>query len=357
MVSRMVTLALLAALVDGDPPLPPAITHDEIACVRSDTFPQLSARIEPPDMARVRLRFRPDAGTAWYSVPMKRDGDVWVGVLPKPRSSMKQFEYSILAIDAAVATSQTPEFRPVVESGPAACQGKKVALGVASALLHVEAPAGAPLVPTGFASSGVVAEAAAAGASSAAAGGGSKALLLALAGGGVAAGAVVATGGGGGDGGSEASGDGPRATTPSPSPAGSPSASPSPGSPGAPGPTNPSPGGGTFAVYGVVLSTFGPNPANPTGPGVYGPPVAGAVVSISLDGSSTSTDGEGRFALVTGTRYPVCTTSTLTIAAPGHATYNASGYWGNNPDPSSAWTFSLSPPIPASGGAVPTPCP
>jgi hypothetical protein len=98
-------------------------------------------------------------------------------------------------------------------------------------------------------------------------------------------------------------------------------------------------------IHGEVFATFGVNPANPTGPGLYGPPVAGATVTTTLDGGvSTTTDGSGRFALVTRTPSAGCHVSTLTIAAAGHPTYSLSGRWISMA--SSPFRFSLSPPMP-----------
>jgi hypothetical protein len=99
-------------------------------------------------------------------------------------------------------------------------------------------------------------------------------------------------------------------------------------------------------IHGEVYATFGPNPANPTGPGLYGPPVAGATVTTTLDGGlTTTTDGSGRFALITRTPQGGCRLSTLTIVAAGHPTYSLSGRWQSTA--SQPLRFTLSPPGPA----------
>jgi hypothetical protein len=105
-------------------------------------------------------------------------------------------------------------------------------------------------------------------------------------------------------------------------------------------------------IHGEVYATFGPNPANPTGPGLYGPPVAGAVVTTTLDGGlSTTTDGSGRFALVTRTPQGGCRLSTLTIVAAGHPTYSLSGRWQSTA--SQPIRFTLSPPGPGTWPGCP----
>src|SRR6185503_5304375 len=58
-------------------------------------------------------------------------------------------------------------------------------------------------------------------------------------------------------------------------------------------------GGRPVDISGQVFARFGINPANPTGPGLYSNPVVGGVVSTSLDATTATTDGEGRFHLVT----------------------------------------------------------
>ena len=105
-------------------------------------------------------------------------------------------------------------------------------------------------------------------------------------------------------------------------------------------------GGGLIEIVGVVLSTFGPNPANPTGPGLYGPPVAGAVVSTSLDSRTAVTDTNGAFDLLTNTTNLVggrC--FRLMITAPGFPPYSSDGWIGSNKETGGV-RFTLSPPQP-----------
>ena len=103
-----------------------------------------------------------------------------------------------------------------------------------------------------------------------------------------------------------------------------------------------------ITIEGVVYARLIPNPSNPIGPGVYTGLVSGAVVSTSLDSSTTETDANGRF-LLRSSKGPVdnCTPYTVTVTASGHPTYNLTGAWGVNPRNQ---TFSLTPPNPEKVG-------
>ncbi|HUP87937.1 MAG TPA: hypothetical protein VM100_01160 [Longimicrobiales bacterium] len=110
----------------------------------------------------------------------------------------------------------------------------------------------------------------------------------------------------------------------------------------------------TFAVLALVIATVGVScedetegPAqfveitgtlyarfNPSGPGCqvafpnkppascYSEPIAGALISTSIDSKTTTTDSQGRFDLITATSpnsFPTCRAYTLTITVAGQA--------------------------------------
>ena len=88
----------------------------------------------------------------------------------------------------------------------------------------------------------------------------------------------------------------------------------------------------------------------------YGPPVAGATVSTTLDGNMTTTDGAGNFDLTTTVALSLveeCRTYTLTITATGYptATVNIRGFSGNKQGNQHRQFFSLSPLTPSSMGS------
>jgi hypothetical protein len=183
----------------------PTIDHDAVACIVVDRFPRLEARFDPAEqVSRGRLRFRPAGGTHWYSVAMKKESVAFVGVLPKPTPKLKSLDYYIEVTATDFATGRTREYAPEVVSGLGACQGDKVTAGsLGSASVVLEVPAGAPPVPAGFSSAGIVAMAAPAAATAAAtrAGGGiSAGVLIGVAAAGAAVAAVAATSAGGSNG-------------------------------------------------------------------------------------------------------------------------------------------------------------
>jgi hypothetical protein len=287
---------------------PAEIDHKAVACAVAEQFPRLEARLTPADgVGRARVFFRTEGSPAWYAVAMKREGEVFAAALPKPKKSLKQFRYYLEVADTGLATTRTEEYATSVVSGPGGCTKGLMAAVMSGASVLLEVPAGAAAIPVGFSSAGVAAAsstATVAGGSAAASSGGGGLGTGAIVGGlGVvaAAGTVVAV--------KAASG-----------------------------------GGKPVDISGQVFARFGPNPSG--GPGVNRDPVVGAVVSTSLDGTTATTDGEGRFRLVT--RSDVSSDSaqcyTITITASGLPTYSVTGGWGQQP---SDQTFILSPPQPA----------
>jgi len=182
----------------------PVIDHSAVTCMVAEKFPKLEARFGDPDtIGRARVQFRGEAGP-WYFVAMKREGAVFIGTLPKPKSSLKKISYYIEATDRQFRENRTQEFAADVVPQAALCVDKKMMAGVASAApasLIVGGPSGAAAVPAGFSSSGVVAAPAAttAAASGGATGGGgigTAAVVGIVAGGAAIAGVAVAAGGG-----------------------------------------------------------------------------------------------------------------------------------------------------------------
>jgi len=287
------------------------IDHKAVGCVVAEKFPRLEARLIPVDaVGRARVFFRTGGGPAWYAVAMKREGDVFAAALPKPKKSLKQFQYYLEVADKAMATSRTEEYSTEVVAGPGGCSKGMMAGVMSAASILLEVPAGAAAIPIGFSSAGVVAagSTAAAGAGGAAASSGGGGLSTGVIVGGLgavaAAGAVVAV---------KAAGD----------------------------------DGKPVEISGQVFARFGPNPANNgLGPGLYSNPVVGGVVSTSLDATTATTDGEGRFRLITQSNISPDKAEcyTITITASGQPTYSVTGGWGQQP---SGQTFSLSPPQPA----------
>jgi len=302
-------LVLLGVAVLGAPAVVQAteIDHKAVGCVVAEHFPRLEARLNPADsVGRARIFFRTEGGPSWYAVAMKREGDVFLAALPKPKKSLKQFHYYDEVADKAAATSRTEEYATDVVAAAGGCSKGMMAGVMSAASILLEVPAGAAAIPVGFSSAGVVAagSTAAAGAGGAAVSSGGGGLSTGVIVGGLgavaAAGAVVAV---------KATGDDGRPVD----------------------------------ISGQVFARLGLNPSG--GPGLYLDPVVGGVVSTSLDGTTATTDGQGRFRLVTG---PVSSDAAqcyaITITASGLPTYSVRGDWGQQP---SNQMFTLSPPNPS----------
>ncbi len=219
---RCVVPFLLCLVAAATPGAGISIRHDAVGCVVAERFPELEAQFEPAErLARARLHFRPEGGRYWYSVAMTREGDRFRAVMPKPRRSLKGFSYYIEATDLEFAASRTREYAPRVVAVPAECEPMLLAAAASAASVLVEAPAGAPAVPAGFAASGVTTVSATAAAVGAVAGGTgtSLGLVVGVVGGAAAvAGVAVAAGGGGGTTSSTSTTPSPPAVTPTPAP-------------------------------------------------------------------------------------------------------------------------------------------
>ncbi len=84
----------------------------------------------------------------------------------------------------------------------------------------------------------------------------------------------------------------------------------------------------------------------------YLEPLAGAIVSTTLDSATATTDGAGNFDLTTTlsrSRIDECLTYTITITAAGHPTYtvNVGGFSGNAQGNETRTLFAISPPVPS----------
>ena len=287
-----------------------SIDHTAIGCVVAEQFPRFDARLTPADaIGRARVFFRSDGGPAWYAVQMKQEGDRFTAALPKPKKSLRKFNYYVEVADKSLATSRTEEYTTDVVSGKGGCSKGMMGAAMSVASVLLEAPAGAAVIPVGFSSAGVVA----AGSTATAAGG---TAAVSSGGGGLGTGAIVV-------------GTGVLAAA------------------GAAGAYVALKDEAPAEVSGQVFATFDVNPSGPVG---YRNPVVGATVSSSLDSVTTTTDGEGRFRLVTQTPRKNNQCFTLTIRGAGLPTYSVNGDWGG----SAGYTFSLTPQAPSQASR---PCP
>lgn len=139
---------------------PLRITPDRPACLGASAFPLLRARIDPWDnVVSARIFFRPQGYPYWYSVPMQRGADDFVGLLPKPRPSAQEVVYYVQA-EAYRQRVRSLEHTAAVVEEEAECRGR-MAPHMETAALVVKVPEGAPPVPPvppGFEPVGVVGE-------------------------------------------------------------------------------------------------------------------------------------------------------------------------------------------------------
>ena len=117
------------------------------ACFLAAGFPVIRALIEPADSVEsARLLFRPLGYEAWYQVAMRRSGEGFLAVLPKPRPSAQRVQYVVEVSGVGRPRARGQELAaPVVEEA-SQCQGAP-AETMESAAIAVRVPKGAPAVP------------------------------------------------------------------------------------------------------------------------------------------------------------------------------------------------------------------
>jgi hypothetical protein len=116
-------------------------------CFLAAGFPVIRALIEPADsVERASVLFRPEGYSLWYQVPMRRSGEGFLAVLPKPRPSAQRVHYVVEVVAPGHPRARGQQLvAPVVEE-PALCTGAP-AETVESAAVGVRVPDGAPTVP------------------------------------------------------------------------------------------------------------------------------------------------------------------------------------------------------------------
>jgi hypothetical protein len=289
----------------------PTIDHQPAACAVAEKFPRMEARFAPPEtVAAARVVFQGQS-SEWYSVAMKSEGAGFIGVLPKPKKSLKWFRYYLEVTNKALATSRTADYTTAVVDSAGACRGKILAGSLASASVILQGPAGAAALPAGFASAGVVAGSAAgasAGSSAGSAGLAGAAGAAAASGGGLSAAAVVGIVAGAG---AAAAGVtvATKGSDKSSSSASLPSPSPSPGS-------SSTSYTGTFSGQYVVTQTFsssGPNGGTSTTTCFHAHAYSGTMTTTLQQSSGAVTGQAG----ISGTDTAVGVSGSPNCSSPG----------------------------------------
>ncbi len=137
-----------------------SIEHAALGCTLASRFPRVEARIGPTEsVERAWVRFRSDPKDGWYAVPLRLEGALHVGLLPKPKW-LHSFAYYIEAVDRTAAPTRTPEYSTTVVERAEKCPESELAPSLAEATgLMVERPPGTArkerkTVPPGFSSRG-----------------------------------------------------------------------------------------------------------------------------------------------------------------------------------------------------------
>jgi hypothetical protein len=116
-------------------------------CFVAAGFPVIRALIDPADVVEsARLLFRPQGYPQWYQVAMRRSGEGFLAVLPKPRPSAQTVQYVVEVSAMGRPRARGQELSaPVVEEA-SQCQGAPAEM-MESAAIAVRVPKGAPSVP------------------------------------------------------------------------------------------------------------------------------------------------------------------------------------------------------------------
>src|SRR4029077_2338459 len=99
------------------------IDHTAVGCIVAEQFPKMTACFTPAsNLARARVYFRGSGGASWYFVDMKSEAPCYVGILPKPKKTLKKMDYYVEAVDKGFAEARTAEYAPDVVEDAGACK-------------------------------------------------------------------------------------------------------------------------------------------------------------------------------------------------------------------------------------------
>lgn len=131
------------------------ISHSPRPCVVSGQFVRIEAQVEPAsDEARARVLFRAEGEARFYAVPMRREGELFVGVLPSPAPGTARIAYFIAAEAGALRARAPVSSAYLADVVEAPCaEGAFAASATGPSELSV--PRGAPQAPPGFERGGI----------------------------------------------------------------------------------------------------------------------------------------------------------------------------------------------------------
>ena len=149
----LTVLALLPAAAGAQV----TIDHNAVGCIVAGHYPKMNACFSPAaNLARARIYFRAEGTPNWYFVDMKSDNPCFLGILPKPKKTIKKLQYYVEATDKSFAEARTAEFLPdVVEKEGECRKDTPAAPFLNNATVAVTGVGAAPAVPVGFAIGGL----------------------------------------------------------------------------------------------------------------------------------------------------------------------------------------------------------
>lgn len=116
-------------------------------CFVAAGFPVIRAVIEPSDaVERAMVMFHPEGYPLWYQITMRRTGEGFLAVLPKPRPSARRIHYVVEVLSPGRPRGRGQQLSAPVVEEVADCPGTP-AETVESAAIGVKVPKGAPMVP------------------------------------------------------------------------------------------------------------------------------------------------------------------------------------------------------------------
>jgi hypothetical protein len=148
-------LILVAVPAAATPDAELRITHTPHPCLLAGRLATIEAHVEPGgDGLRVKVHFRKEGETPFYSVEMRRDGDSWLGVLPSPASGTSRISYFITAAADGSRARVPASAAFVVDVADAPCAEGAFPVS-AEGPREVGVPRGAPRTPPGFEAGGI----------------------------------------------------------------------------------------------------------------------------------------------------------------------------------------------------------
>jgi hypothetical protein len=154
---RLAALSILAAAVGAWAEAGELrVVHSPRPCILSGQFTRIEARFEPAsDRIRAQVLFHRDGEAQFYAVEMRREGALWVAVLPSPAPDTARVAYFITGAAADGSRARAPASSAfLVDVGRTPCAEGALPVS-ATGPSEVAVPRGSPQGPPGFERRGI----------------------------------------------------------------------------------------------------------------------------------------------------------------------------------------------------------